>query len=99
MVANRQVDPLDEGGVDVPALGGEHLLDTSSRAEDHPLAHTGQATTAVPFNDLGIEQRGLGQPTRLGYWSFGSTARRLHPLPKVGQQGGGIMLEPIGEKQ
>jgi hypothetical protein len=32
---------LDESGVDLPALGGEHLLDTRRRAEDYPLAHPG----------------------------------------------------------
>ena len=48
---------------------------------------------------LSGEQVGQGHPARLGRWACGLPARWLHPLTAMRQQGGRILLEPIGEEQ
>src|ERR671933_1297983 len=53
---------LDEGGVDVPTVRGQHLLKSRQRAEDHPMAHPHQAPPAYRLDHLRIEQPGQGHP-------------------------------------
>ena len=47
MLADGEIDPLDEGCVDLPALRGEHLLDGGQGAEHDAMAHADQAPPAV----------------------------------------------------
>src|SRR5919198_5697339 len=81
MLTHRQVEPLDEGGVDVPTVRGQHLLNSRPRAEDHPMAHPHQAPPAYRLDHLRIEQPGPRHPAGLGRWPCGLTTRGLHPLP------------------
>jgi hypothetical protein len=53
MLADRQVDPLDEGGVDLPALRRQHLLDGSPSAEDDLVTYAHQAPAPILFDHLG----------------------------------------------
>src|SRR4030095_8736195 len=57
---------FNEGGVDLPAAGRQHVLDTLARAEDHAVLHLYQTAPPYGLDDLGIEEPGHGPPTGLG---------------------------------
>jgi len=46
MLTDGQVEAFNEGCVDVPAVRGQHLLNSRQRAEDHPVAHPHHAPPA-----------------------------------------------------
>jgi hypothetical protein len=54
MLADGEVGALDEGGIDLPARSGQHLLDVSQGAEHHAMVHANQASAAVRFDHLGL---------------------------------------------
>src|SRR6266566_3954883 len=99
MVADREVDPLNEGGVDVPTLWGQNLFDTSQCAKDHAMVHLNQPSAPVFLDDLRIEEPGQRRPAGLRGRAFGLSARWLDPVPKVGQQRRRILLEAVGDEQ
>jgi hypothetical protein len=39
MLTDGEVDPLDKGGVDLPAERREHLLDRDQGTEHHAMRH------------------------------------------------------------
>jgi hypothetical protein len=66
MLADRHVDALDEGGVNLPARRCQRLLDSLPGTEDDPVADACHTPAPVPFDHLCIEQRGQRHPSRLG---------------------------------
>src|SRR5262249_50402819 len=98
MLADAQVDALNEGGVDGPTVHGQHLLNSRPRAEDHPRAHPHQAPPAYRLDHLRIEEPGQGYPARLGGWPWGLAARWLDPVAIVRQQGCRVLFEAIGQE-
>src|SRR4029453_19595537 len=78
MLPHRQVEPLDEGGVDVPTVRGQHLLNSRPRAEDHPVAHPHQASPAYRLDHLRIWQPGQWHPAGLRRGACRLLARWLH---------------------
>ena len=52
MLADRQVQALNQGDVDLPALRGEHLLHSFQRPGDHPVADEDQSAASIRFDDL-----------------------------------------------
>src|SRR5215475_4438712 len=99
MLADAQVDALNEGGVDVPTVPGQHLLNSRQRAEDHPMAHPHQAPSAYRLDHLPIEEPGQGYPARLGGWPCGLAARWLDPVAIVRQQGRRVLFEAISQEE
>src|SRR5262249_50717148 len=99
MLADAQVDALDEGGLDLPAVRRKHLLDGLEGAEHDAMRYGDQVPVPYGLDDLRIEQVGLWHPARLGRWTLRLPARWLHPLPIVGQQGRQIRAKAIREKQ
>src|SRR5262249_5996883 len=97
MLANRAVRTFNEGRVDLPARGGQHPLDSGEGAEHHTVAHANHASTPILFDHLRIEQRGQWHPAGLRGGTLSLPARWLYPGPEVGQERGGIFLEPVGE--
>src|SRR5438105_13533029 len=83
MLTNREVGPLDERGVDLPAVRGEHLLDSLEGAEHHAMAHMDQTPPAYSLDHLRIAQPGQGHPTGLGHWALCLPAYWLYPVPLV----------------
>src|SRR3954465_1003023 len=63
MLADAEVDPLHEGGVDVPAMWSQHGIDGLQRAKHHAVTHPHQATAAYGLDDLRVEQLGEWHPT------------------------------------
>jgi hypothetical protein len=96
---DREVDAFNEGGIDLPALRGQHLRDPSQGPEYHPVTYVHQPTAAILLDDLGIVKPGQGHPARLRGMACGLTTWRLYPLAKVGHQCRGVFSESIGEKQ
>jgi hypothetical protein len=82
-LAHVQVEPLDKGGIDLPATGSQDVLDRLTRAEHHPVLDPDHALTAVLLDDLGIEQPRQRQPARLGHRSFVLAAFRVNPPATV----------------
>src|SRR6266849_641518 len=66
MLANTQVDALDEGGVDLPAAGRQHLLDRLQRAEHDPVPHADQTAPPHGLDHLRIKELRPWHPARLG---------------------------------
>src|SRR6266852_8359959 len=93
MLADAQVDALDEGGVDLPAAGRQHLLDRLKRAEHDAVAYADQTPPAHGLDDPRIKQTRQGHPAGLGRWPLCSLARRVHPLSIMCQQRGRVRLE------
>jgi hypothetical protein len=52
MLADREVDSLNEGRIDLPPLCGQDVLDLRKGAEDDPMLHANQAPPAVLFDHL-----------------------------------------------
>src|SRR6516164_8211743 len=99
MLADGEVDALDEGGVDLPAVRGQHLLNSRQGTEDHPMAHPHQAPSAYRLDHLRIEQTRQRHPAWLGREALHPLARRLDPLAVVRQQRRRVLLAAIGEKE
>src|SRR5712691_7176592 len=99
MLADGQVEAFHERRIDLPTAGSQHLLDGLKRAEHDPVSHADQAPAAYGLDDLSVEQWWEWHPARLGCRALGLPARWLHPLAEMRQQGGRILLEPIGEEQ
>lgn len=55
LLAQGEIEPFDQGRIDLPALLGQALIDLGSRPEDHPLDETDPATAATLLDDLRIE--------------------------------------------
>src|SRR4030095_5986790 len=70
MLANTEVDPLHECGVDVPAIRSQHGIDGLQGAKDHAMAHRTQPPPPYGLDPLGIEQLRPRHPARLGGWPF-----------------------------
>src|SRR5262245_60802577 len=85
--------------VDLPATGGQHLLHSLTRSEDHPVTDAYQAPAPRRFDDLRIEQLGQRHPARLGHRACSLAARRLYPGAEMAQQRGPIFLQPVGQEQ
>jgi hypothetical protein len=54
-LAGRQVDALNERGVDVPTPWGYKLFDAHLLTEHHSLAHLNQPSASAFLDDLQIE--------------------------------------------
>src|SRR3989475_8130516 len=99
MLTDGQVEAFNEGRVDLPAMCGQPLLNSRQRAEDHPMAHSYQAPPAYRLDHLRIEQTRQGYPAWLGGGSCGLAAQRLHPVAKVRQDSGQVILIAIRQEQ
>src|SRR4030095_3667291 len=75
MLADAQVDALNEGGVDLPAAGRQHVLDPRMRANHDAMTHPYQAPPPHGLHHLCIEQLRLRHPARLGCWALRLLAR------------------------
>jgi len=85
MLANTEVDPLHERGIDVPAIRSQHGIDGLKCAKHDAVPHPHQATAAYGLDDLRVEQLWEWPPTGLGGRAGHLPARWLHPLPVVRQ--------------
>ena len=98
-LAQAEGEALHDGGVDLPAVDREHLLDCTEGTEDDAVLHVDQAPAPYGLHSLRIVQRGQRRPARRGRRALGLTAGRLRPRPLVGQQGRQILPKPISEQQ
>src|SRR6266446_7705595 len=98
MLTNREVDPLDDRGVDLPAVRGEHLLDSLEGAEHHAMAHMDQTPPAYSLDHLRIAQPGQGHPTGLGHWALCLPASWLYPVPIVREQCRRVRRESVRQE-
>ena len=99
MLADGEVEALNEGRIDVPAVRGQYLLDSGQRAEHDPVPHADQTATPHGLDHLRIEQPGRWHPARFRRRALGPLARRLDLLAVVCQQRRRVLLEAIGEEQ
>src|SRR5215472_6097764 len=81
MLAYREVEALNESGVDLAAKGSQHGIDGLQGAKDHAVTHPHQAPPAYGLDDLGIQELGQRHPARLGQGTCGLAPWRLDPLP------------------
>ena len=70
-----QVEPLDEGRIDLPATGRQPLLDGLTRAAPDPVPHPHQTTAPHGLDHLRLEQLRERHPARLGRWALRRLAR------------------------
>src|SRR5262249_57988093 len=77
VLADGQVEALNEGRVDLPTARRVHLLDGLKGPEHHAVTHAYQAPAAHRLHHLRIEQRRLRHPAPLRGRTFGLSARRL----------------------
>src|ERR1043166_10048364 len=89
---------FNEGSVDLPAAGRQHVLDPLERAEDHAVLHLYQTAPPYGLDDLGIEEPGQGHPTGLGSCPCGLTAGGLYPLPIDRPPRRRILLESVRQE-
>jgi len=98
MLADTEVDALDEGRIDLPAAHRQDLLHRRLGAEDHAVCHLDQAPPARDLDHLRIEQLRQGHPTWLGQGAFDLTALRLYPVAEMRQQRRDVLLKAVGQK-
>src|SRR5262249_39777655 len=70
MLAQVEIEALDEGGVDVPTTRREHLLDGLQGPEHDAVAHAHQAPTPYGLDHLRIQQPWQRHPARLWQRAF-----------------------------
>jgi len=99
VLTHREIGPLDERGVDLPTLRGQHLLDSLEGAEHHAMAHMDQMPPAHGLDHLCIAPPGQGHPTGHGHWPLSLAPCRVDPLPVVGQERRRILLQAVRKKQ
>jgi hypothetical protein len=99
LLAEGEMGARDDGGIDLPARGGQHPLETSQGAEDPPGADTNQASAARGVDALRLAQGGSGHPAGFGRGACDLAAWRLDPVPVVRQQRHRLLLEAIGQEQ
>ena len=56
MLPDGEVEPLDKGGLDLPATGRQHLLDGLQGPEHHAVAHADQTPTPYQSGESAREQ-------------------------------------------
>src|SRR5215475_6396482 len=93
MLTNGEVDTFNEGGIDLPALRGQHRLDPGRRAKYDSVVYTDHASAPIPFDDLRVEQLRQGHPAELGGRPLRLSTFGLHPVAIVRQQCGRVLLE------
>jgi hypothetical protein len=81
MLADGEVLPFDERGIDLPAVCRQPLLDRRERAEHDAMAHADQTPAPVPFDHLCIEQVGPRHPAGLGRGALCPLARQVDQYP------------------
>src|SRR2546425_12737524 len=99
MLAYRQVDALNERGIDVPAAGRSDVLDRLQGAEHHAVPYPHQAPPPHGLDHLCIEELGPGHPAGLRHGTRGPAAWWLDPVAKVCQERSRILLEAVSHKQ
>ena len=99
MLAQAEVEAFHQRGVDVPAQRAQNLIDGLDRAEDHTVHDVDSSLTPRGLDHLRIEQLRQGDPARLGQRPCGLTPRRLHPVPRGGEQGRRVLSQSIGHKE
>ena len=99
MLADTEVEAFNARGVALPAAGRSHLLDGLEGAEHHAVAPLHQAPAAYGLDDLRLQERRQGHPAGLGGWPGGLAAGQGHPLPEVGEERGGVLLEAVGQAE
>ena len=98
-LADVQIQPLHKRGIDLPATRPQDLLDPFHGAKHHTVCHARDTPTPVRLHDLRLQQLGKRYPAGGRPHSFGVVPLRLPPRAKVGQQGGAVLLEAIGQQQ
>jgi hypothetical protein len=93
VLADRQVDALNERGIDVLFLWGLHVFDARLRAEHYAMAHLNQPSASVFPDNLRIESLWQGHPARLRGRACDLSARWLDLGPNVGPQCRGLLLD------
>ena len=72
MLSNREVEPLDERGIDLPTGRGQHPFDRIGRAEDDPLGNVGRLRMELlravrMVVDTGIHWAGWSRDEAIAY--------------------------------
>src|ERR1043166_7868772 len=73
--------PLHEGGVDVPAMRSQHVIDGLQRTKHHAMTQPYQTPSAHGLDHLRIEQLRQRHPPRLRCGACDLAPWRLHPVP------------------
>src|ERR1043165_8413070 len=68
MGAQVKVEAFNQGRINLPAIGGQHLGDCFQGAKDDAVCDTYQPATSHRLDDLSVKQPWLPHPTRLGDW-------------------------------
>src|SRR5215831_7158077 len=85
MLPDAEVDPLHKGGVDVPAVWRQDVVDGFEGAKHSVVRHVDEAPAPHGFDHLRVEQLRQGQPARPGYRALRLPARWLYPVAIMGQ--------------
>src|SRR5215470_18827842 len=93
-LANRK-----ETRVDLPATGGQDLIDSRLCADDDAAFHLDKPPPAHGFDYLRIEEARQRHPARLRHRASGLALRWLHPVPEMGRDGHEIMRVAIADKK
>src|SRR5215831_16056970 len=99
LLADREIDALHEGGIDLPTTSREHLLDSLKGSEHHTVWDADQAPAPHGLHHLRIAQPGLWYPAGFRRRALCPLADRLDPLAIVRQQRRHVLAKPVSEKQ
>jgi hypothetical protein len=94
-LAHVQGEPFDKGGMHLPAMGHQDVLDRFTRPAYHPVCDSDHAFTTGLLDDLGVEQPKERPPARLGQRAFVLAAFWVHSPATVAEDGRQIPLEAI----
>ena len=98
-LTEAQMEPFNEGGVDVPAAGGQELIDRPCCAADHAMVHLDKPPAPRGVDHRRGEESRPRPPARLGPGAWGLAPRWRHPGPAMRHNGGEIIGGPVAQKE
>src|SRR5215471_258094 len=90
-----EIEPLDHGGIDLPATCRQHLRNGFKGAKHDPVLHSHHALAPVLLDDLCVKQAGQWRPAGFGMGTLVLKAFGLHPPAKVTHDGREVPLEAV----
>src|SRR6266446_8549323 len=91
-LADVQVEPFNKGGVHLPTTRSQCLLDGLKRPKHDAMLDVDKAPAAVRLDHLSVKKLGQGHQARFGPRPCVLAPLWLHPITKLGEQSGPILL-------
>lgn len=98
-LTEAQMEPCNDGGVEVPAAGGQELIDRPCCAADHAMLHLDKPPAPRGVDHRRGEESRPRPPARRGPGAWGLAPRGRHPGPARRHKGGERIGGPVAQQE